>query len=190
MSRRSLPWRGALLLALLAVAVPLVLRGVGKIRRGVGADRVCAAAAEGRYAAAVELSDGVGGADPAAQRVAECRAVALLETGRREEAVSTLEEQLARRAGDDWLPLPPLTALLIEERRDRGDLQEAADLAYRAAGRYPEAYLLRFLELDLRCRLEDETAVLADARERLQRAGAAESRLRLELAARHGRREE
>ena len=181
----------ALLVVLLVVAVVLGIRAVRRVGEKAAERRVCAAAERHDWAGTLAASQRfvADGAVPPPD-VAECRCAALMETGKRAACVDLLEGLLARPATGDWLPSPLLTAVAVEARRDRGDLPGAARLAVRGTRRYPHNFVLLYLELDLRSRLEDEGQVLAEMTARLPGAGEAAPLLALRLAERRIRWEE
>ena len=182
--------RAQLLVAvvLLAVAVFFGVRGVRKVRHVRTVDAVCTAAVRGDWPAALEKPLDVSQPTPQILRAAECRCLALMESERRPECVELMED-LVTRAPEAWLPLPDLTSVLVVDRRDRGEVPQAADLAHRGALQYPEEMLLLRLEMDLRGRIEDEVAVLKEMVHRLPLAGATAPSLGLEIAARFMARE-
>ena len=184
-------WRVLLLVLLLVVGAVVGVRSTLRVSALRAAAEVCAAADRHDWPAAVAASERfvAGGAAPPLE-VAECRCAALIETGARDACVALLENLLARPATGEWLPSPLLTAVAVEARRDRGDLLGAARLATRGAQRYPHNFVLLYLELDLRSRLEDESEVLAELTARLPSAGEAAPLLALRLAERQIRREE
>ncbi|HVS02093.1 MAG TPA: alkaline phosphatase family protein [Thermoanaerobaculia bacterium] len=193
--RRPAVWRSAVLrLAVLAALLLAgVVAGIRSFERVQGyrrAEAVCAAMEEGDWARTLALAEGFSGSPVQQRRVGECRCVALLESGDRAACVATLEAQIAAGAAEAWLPSPPLAAVVVEARRDAGDVAGAAQLAHRAAVRYPDVFVLTYLELDLRTRLEDEGAVLAELRQRLPQAAEAAPLLAVHLADRLVQREE
>ncbi len=199
-SRRALLGRVALLIALGALAVVLGWRATRRVGEQRSAAAVCEAARRGDWPAALAASEERWGGGAAAADLgddpalhldgAACRCAALMESGRRSECEALLEGLLALPEAGGWLPGPPLTAVAVESLRDRGDLTTAARLAGRGAERYPESFVLAYLELTLRARLGDEGPALAEIAARLPRAGEAAPRLRLRLAERHLAREE
>ena len=184
-------WRVLVLFVLLAVAAVVGVRSARRVSELRAAAEVCAAADRHDWPAAVAASERfVGGGAAPPLDVAECRCAALMETGARDGCVALLDDLLARPATGEWLPSPLLTAVAVEARRDRGDLPGAARLAGRGARRYPQNFVLLYLELDLRTRLEDESAVLAELTARLPKAGEAAPLLALRLAERRLHRDE
>ena len=137
------PWVQVLVLVLLlATAVYLGWRGVKKVRQSSSETALCEAVTEGDLERALELGDQLAASglyDPVA---AECHCAALVETGRAEQCVELIEDLLARPDAGDWLPGPSLAPVIVERRSTRGELPGAADLAHRAALRYPDVYLL------------------------------------------------
>jgi hypothetical protein len=172
----------ALLVALLAAAALASVRAVARTSAFRRAERACAAADAGDWKACLEATTSPLEPTAAGLRAADCRCVALMQTGRRGECVALLERLLADSRADDWLPRPALTAVAVEERQARGDLVAALQLATRGVDRYATDLPLLLLEATLRLRLEEVgTALDAEAR-RLPTAGAAGPRLRAFLA--------
>ena len=187
----KLRWQLPLLIVLLVVAAIAGVRSVRRVAALRAEQEVCAAADRGDWTAALTSSERfVADGKAPSLAVAECRCAALMETGGHDACVSLLEGLLARPATGDWLPSPILTAVAVEARRDRGDLPGAALLAARGARRYPHDFVLLYLEFDLRSRLEDEGAVLAEMTLRLPSVGEAAPLLGLRLVERRIRREE
>ena len=171
-----------LLVALLAAAALASVRAVSRASAFRRAERACAAADAGEWKACLEATTGTLAPTAAGLRAADCRCVALMQTGRRGECVALLERLLADPRADDWLPRPALTAVAVEERQARGDLVGALQLATRGVDRHATDLPLLLLEATLRLRLEEAgTALDAEAR-RLPTAGPAAPRLRAFLA--------
>jgi hypothetical protein len=176
--------RLAILVVLLGVAAVTgwwSLQRLAELRR---AEAVCGAVERADWTAALAVELDLERPGAPALRAAECRALALMQAGRREETMALGEELLAGAAPADWLPSAGFVAVLAEGRRDRGELPRAAELARRGALRYPQSVLLAYLEMDLRSRLEDEATVLEEMIHRLPLAGVAAPRLRLRIAER------
>jgi hypothetical protein len=167
---RPLALRLILLAVLLAVGLFLTLRTIPRVQRYQATEELCAAAERQDWrqvlAAGTELIDD----DPAGRRAAQCRCRALLETDDPATCVELMESLLEGGAGaeegDDWLPNPTLTALVVADRERTGDLVAAAALARRGARAYPGDEVLGYQELAIRSRIEDEVTVLTE-RERL-----------------------
>ena len=173
------------LVLLLATAVFLGWRGVKKVRQSSSETALCEAVMGGDLERALELGDRLAASglyDPAA---AECHCAALVESGRAEECVQLIEDLLARPDAGDWLPGPSLAPVIVERRSSRGELPGAVDLAHRAALRYPDVFLLLYLELKLRSQLEDEEMVLGEMLQRVPSAGPAAPELLLEIVRRY-----
>jgi hypothetical protein len=173
------------LVLLLAAAAYLGWRGVKKVRQSSSETALCAAVMEGDLERALELGEQLAASglyDPAA---AECHCAALVESGRAEQCVQLIEELLARPEAGDWLPSPSLAPVIVERRSARGELPGAVDLAHRAALRYPDTFLLLYLELKLRSQLEDEETVLEEMLQRVPSAGPAAPELLLEIVRRY-----
>ena len=180
--------RLVLLLGLLAVLAVVGWRAVSRVLGFRAAEAVCAATERGDWPAALAVEVDFDAPGPSAERAAECRCLALLESDRKPECVDLMEGLLATRS--DWLPSPLPTAFVAEDRRRRGDLTGAAELAHRGALAYPESMVLLYLELDTRSALEGERPVLEEMARRLPSAGAAAPLLALRIAERFIERDE
>lgn len=177
-------WKIALLGVLVLAAVLAAVRGWRSFEHYRLADRVCQAVARGDLDSALALSRIDFTADLHSLQVAECRATALLESGRKEEMVELLDGLLEDPRTAHWLPGPIPTAMVVEARQSQGRLPEAADLAHRGALRYPDDLVLLYLEMQLRTRLEPEDLVLDEILRRLPPGGAATPVMRLRIAER------
>lgn len=173
----------ALLVALLVAVAFAVRRSSARLALYRGAERVCAATEAGDWATALEASTSDLPPTVAGLRTADCRCVALMETGRKRECVALLERELAVPEARDWLPRPLLTAVVVEARRQRGDLPGALQLATQGADRAPDSLPLLVLEGQLRLQLETPRAALREMAARLPGAGDKAMRLRFFLAA-------
>ncbi|HVS03960.1 MAG TPA: hypothetical protein VMT16_14435 [Thermoanaerobaculia bacterium] len=183
MTRR---WLSLTLLALLLLAAGVLAARAG--RRWAGyrqAEGVCQAATAGRWDEALRRSQTLPVPRVSRLRAADCRCIALMSTGRREACVELLERLLAEPATGDWLPNPLLTAVLVEDRRDRGQVARAAQLAHQGALHYPDSGPLLVLETELRLRLEEPDGVLADVERRLERGPPLAPVVRLHVARRY-----
>ena len=114
-----------------------------------------------------------------------CRCMALLATHAGEECVALLEHALEADEAGEWAPSSELSIHLIQTWREMGRSQEAAQLAQRAARRYPDDPDLFYLEIETRSGVEDEAAVLRELEARLPAGGPHAVRMRVSLANRH-----
>jgi len=185
---RPLLIRLAVLAVLVAVAVALVVRTVPRMKRYRAVEAACSAVEQGDWTTAITRSEHLVGSDPEGLRAAQCRCLALLQTGGKEACADLLNGLLDDPATGDWLPSPELTSLVVERRGDRGELGKAAELAHRGAITYPTDPLLLLQELKFRTRTEDEKSVLDEMERRLPKAGEAAPLLQLRLARRYGER--
>jgi len=156
-----------LLAALLATAAGTGVVAVRSVARQQSVADACAAASAGRFADALERSEGLAGPDPEGRAAAVCRCRALQAAGRADACAALLDGILAEPEAAGWLPPPDLAALVVQRRRDAGDAGTAADLARRAAVAHPEDPAIHRLEIVVRGRLEGEAAVLEDLERRL-----------------------
>ena len=157
--------RGALLAGLLLVLAGVAVHSNRRLESLRSEAVACDALAASDLAAAIA-------SEPTTWDGQICRALALLATGRTDDAVAAVE------AGplDEQLPPPALTRALIQARREEGQLAAASELARRAAIAWPEDAETMVLELQLRSAVEDEDEVLRELGERTD-AGSALRRL-------------
>ncbi len=188
--RRRLWLQLSILAGLLAVGAVVGIRAIRHVERLRAAQRACDAVGRQDWPAALAASEGLVGPDSAGLQAASCRCIALVESDRKGECANLLEGLIADPETGDWLPPPLLTALVAEQREQRGDLPGAAELAHQGAEAYPQSYTLLLQELILRSRTEDEGAVLQEMTHRLDRAGHAAPALRLRIAQRYSAREQ
>ena len=139
---RPLLVRLAILVVLVAVAVALVVRTVPRMKRYRAVEAACSAVEDGDWSSALARSAGLTGPDPEGLRAAQCRCLALLQTGGQEACADLLDGLIDDPGTGDWLPSPELTSLVVERRASRGELGEAAGLAHRGATTYPDDPLL------------------------------------------------
>jgi tetratricopeptide (TPR) repeat protein len=172
----------AVLLSLAAVAAYRAWERVGSFR---ASEAVCEAVDARQWGRALELGLPADPSSGAGLRAAECRCVALLQSGRGEECVSLLEELVTAPASEGWLPNPLFTAMVVEARKARGELVGAAHLARLGSERYPDHLILLHQQIFLRRQLGEEGALVADLRRLLPRSGAAQELLRLRVAELH-----
>lgn len=176
------------LVVALGVTSWIAWQRVGSYR---SAEQICALVRDGDLLRALERADGFRGGPVQEEMVAQCLCMGELALGRSEPCRERLEEILAAPKHEGWLPFPLLTAFVVDERQDDGDLEEAAALATEATRKYPSSEPLLLQELELRARLEGEAGVLEEFEERLP--GVPEevaTALRQALAARHVKRSE
>jgi tetratricopeptide (TPR) repeat protein len=173
------------LLVLVAVGVYMVWRAVHRVRKTWTEGVVCEAVSEGDLERALELGSRLAAEGLYDPSTVECHCAALVGVGQSDHCVELIEDLLARPEAGSWLPNPTLSAVIVEQRSARGDLPGAADLAHRAALRYPDTLLLLQQELKLRIQLEDEDMVLGEMIQRLPAVGSAAPGLRLEIAYRY-----
>jgi tetratricopeptide (TPR) repeat protein len=166
----------ALLAILLAVAGLVSYRSVLRVRELRRAQATCAAADRGDWKGALASSRREWASSvaytQAALRAADCRCVALVATGRRDECSASLERLLADPRTDEWLPRPPLVALLVDSRQRQGKLEAALELASRGLDRTPRDPTLLVLEASLHLQLEPAGHALDRTTERLRTTGA------------------
>lgn len=187
---RPLLVRLALLVGLVAIAIALFVRTVPRLQRYRAVDLACAAVERGDWSTALETSEDLAGTDPEGLRAAQCRCLALLQTGAAERCADLMENLIEDPRTGDWLPSPELTSLVVARREERGAPGAAAELAHRGATAYPEDALLLLQELNTRTRTEDEASVMEEMERRLPHDEPAASVLRLRLAERHLLRDE
>jgi hypothetical protein len=180
--------RTAIAAAALCVAASAGIVSTQRARGQLSAIEVCEAVRVGDLATALALSEGRTGASDTGRKVAECRCMALLSTGAGPACVELLEGLLDDPRLADWAPQPALSVHLIQTWRDAARTREAAQLARRAGGLYPDDADVFHLELETRASVEDEEAVLRELEERVAPRGDAAARMRVSLAQRHLRR--
>lgn len=165
--------QGLILLALVAIAIFVWNRSARRVDLLQASQATCEAVRKNDWAAAVDLSEGLIGTDPAALRAADCRCIGLMQTGRPLECVDFMEAVLKQDEVGRWLPLPLLTLALVERRLEKGALPQAAELAHRGAIQYPTNRILLERELALRVTIEDEELVMQEMEARLPSMGPA-----------------
>lgn len=177
---------GLVLLASLAVfATPL---GCTQNEEPELSTAVCDAVNTQRFDDAIRESEGLGRADTLSGReVAECRCIAQISTGQRERCAEELDPLLSSSDAADWTPHPLIAKLVLHRWASTGRISDAADLAERVADEMAtqgtEDFEVLQLELRLRSRTEDETALLESVEARLDVGGAQiPQRLALALA--------
>ncbi|HXT21426.1 MAG TPA: hypothetical protein VN923_11790, partial [Thermoanaerobaculia bacterium] len=176
-------WLQVALLAALALGVGLALRRTfTRLAVYRSTERVCSAVDAGDWNAALAASSNDLPPTVAGLRAADCRCVALMQTGRKAECTALLERELAAPAARDWLPRPLLVAVLVEQRRQKGDVNGALQLAIQGADRAPGFLPLLLLEGQLRLQLQSPAEALRAMDARLPSAGEGATRLRTFLA--------
>ena len=106
---RPLLVRLAILVVLVAVAAALVFRTVPRMRRFRAVEAACSAIEDGDWSSALARSAGLTGPDPEGLRAAQCRCLALLQTGGQEACAGLLDGLIDDPRTGDWLPSPELT---------------------------------------------------------------------------------
>jgi hypothetical protein len=177
--------RALLLAGLLLVAASAGTLSLRQVREQVALLDACEAADAGQWDAVLAGTEGRTGSDETGRIASECRCRALLGRGEADACAELLEDVLARPEADGWAPSPPLSAHLINTRREQGRGLEAAELARRAARLHPEDADLFYLELLTRSAVEDETLLLDELARRIPDHGVAAGRMRSTLANRH-----
>jgi hypothetical protein len=176
-------WRQVGFLAALAIAGGWALhRMSARLAVYRSTERACAAADARDWAAALAASPADLPPTVAGLRATDCRCMALIATGRRQECMALLERQLAAPQARDWLPRPSLTAVLVATRRHQGNIPGARQLATQGVDRSPAHLPLLLLEGQLRLQLEPPRDALRAMAARLPRAGEHAPRLRFFLA--------
>lgn len=186
--RRGLALRLVLLAVLSGVLLWAVDRAVEGARAAQTADAICAAVERGDWETALEIEPQPESGGESRARAAECRCLALLETGRRLECTETMESLLTERPG--WVPSPLPTAFVVESLRDAGELGRAVELVRRGTRAYPDSSVLLVLEMDLRRNVESERTILDEMASRLAEMGEARPVIALRLAERNVDRQE
>jgi hypothetical protein len=177
--------RLGVLLAALAIAAGLGVISVQHAERQAAIVEACGAAESGDWNRVLQNTEGLPLDGSAGRDLAECRCYALLATERGSECESLMEQRLADPGSDDWSPSPPLAIHLIQTHRSAGRIREAADLARRAARRYPGDADLFYLELSTRVSVEDEEGVLKELEARIDPETQQATRMRVSLATRY-----
>ena len=127
----------------------------------------CSAMVEGKWASAIELSHEFKGRPLQEERVANCRCLALLETGSGNQCVAEVEQFWTRDEHSDWLPDPAISRFVISQLWENGKRQEAASRVRQAGLEYPEAPGIAMLEFEIRTQLESEETVLREISRRV-----------------------
>ncbi|MFK7898798.1 MAG: alkaline phosphatase family protein [Myxococcota bacterium] len=132
------------------------------------ADATCEALSQERFEEALSLSTKGASAEGAGREVAECRCLAFLSTGNRSACEELLAPLLAQPEADDWVPHSVLSKLMVRFWQSKGDVENAAVLAKRAAPIHRHDLDLLQSELMLRSAIQDEADVLTSLEERLE----------------------
>lgn len=156
------------LLGLGAVLVCVLSSACGDAEQAQRARATCDALAAERFDEALSLSASGSSARGAGREIAECRCLAFLSLGDRPGCTALLSPLLREPAAADWIPHPVLTKLMLRTWQSEGEFEPAAALAERAAPTLRDDLDLLQLELMLRSRVGDETAVLAALEARLE----------------------
>jgi len=177
--------RLAILLAALAVAAGLGIISLRHADQYAAGLEACGAIENGDWKVALQSTENLALEEPAARDAAECRCIALIATDRGAECESLMDRLLSDPAAADWSPGPKLAIHLIQTRRSAGRIADAADLARRAARRFPSNADLFYLELVTRSSIEDEALVLQEMEARIDPANPEATRMRTSLATRY-----
>ena len=170
------------------LALAIVAGGVGLVSVRRASDQIavieaCEAVEQGRFARALERTEGRTGNDEVGRAAVACRCRALLATGRGAECEKLLEATIA--ASPEWAPAPDLSVHWIQTLREAGRSEAAAAFAGRAGAAHPDDPDLFYLELLTRAAFEDEDALLRELEARVASQGPAAVRMRASLANRH-----
>jgi len=177
--------RLGILLAALVVAAGLGVISVQRMERQAAIVEACGAVETGDWKRALQTTEELSLSGSTGRDVAECRCYALLAMDRGGECESLMDQLLADPSTDGWSPSPRLAIHLIQTRRSAGRIREAADLARRAARRYPSDGDLFYLELTTRVSVEDEGSVLRELEARIDPKDHEATRMRVSLATRY-----
>jgi len=174
--------RGLLLVAVLICAAGAGLVSVRSIDDQIAVLEACEAVEQRDWQTALERTEGRVGDDDAGRAAAECRSLALLATGEAEAGIALLERAVEAGRDDGWAPRPELSIHLIQTRRSQARSEAAAELAHRAARRYPDDPDLFYLELETRSGIEDDEVVSRELAARVPERGPQAVRMRVSLA--------
>jgi hypothetical protein len=177
--------RLVLLLAALAVSMGIGVISVRHTEQNAAVLDSCGAVESGDWNTALKHTEDLPLSGRTARDAAECRCIALVATDRGAECESLMDRVLADPASDGWSPNPSLAVHLIQTRRSAGHIMEAADLARRAARKFPSNGDLFYLELTTRTSVEDEALVLRELAARIDPQAAEATRMLTSLATRH-----
>jgi hypothetical protein len=177
--------RLGVLLAALAIATGLGVISVQRAEQQAAIVEACGAAETGDWKRALQNTEGLSLGGSAGRDAAECRCYALLALDREAECESLMDRLLADPNAESWSPSPSLAVHLIQTRRSAGRIREAADLARRAARRYPGNGDLFYLELTTRVSVDDEESVLRELEARIDPEAREATRMRVSLATRY-----
>jgi len=172
----------------LIAAAGVGLISARNVSRQLDVIAACDAVGGGDWGAVIAGTEGLTGDDETGRAATECRCMALLATDRGDACIDLLETTLAgitEGDDDDWAPRPELAVHLIQTWRERSRIEAAAQLARRAARRFPDDPDLFFLELETRSSVEDEQSLLRELRKRLPETGPGAVRMRVSLANRY-----
>jgi len=178
----------ALACALLGVIALPLASGCRQGELEARAQATCEAVDGERFDEALARSETGSGASGPGRRIAECRCIAFLSTGDRDGCTALLDPLLRAPEAADWVPHPVLTKLMLRSWQAAGVVEPAAALAARAAPQSRDDLDLLQLELMLRSRVEDETALLGEIEARLVDGDPSWIPQRLVLALAYGRR--
>jgi len=176
--------RLAILLAALAVSAGIGIISLRHADQYAAALEACGAIETADWNTALQSTENLVLEEPAGRDAAECRCIALIASDRGAECESLMDRLLADPAAADWSPGPKLAVHLIQTRRSASRIEEAAQLARRAARRFPSNGDLFYLELATRSSVEDEALVLQEMEARIDPANPEATRMRTSLATR------
>jgi hypothetical protein len=174
--------RWLLLAAALICAAGAGLVSVRSIDDQIAVLEACEAVEQRDWQTALARSQGRVGNDDTGRAAAECRCLALLATDDADACVELLERAVADGREDGWAPRPELSIHLIQTWRSQARSDAAAELASRAARRFPGEPDLFYLELETRSGIEDDEVVLKDLAARVPERGPQAVRMRVSLA--------
>jgi len=177
--------RLVILLAALAASAGIGIISVRHAEQNAATLDACGAVESGDWNTVLKRTENFSLGGSAARDAAECRCIALVATDRSVECESLMDRLLADSASDGWSPNPNLAVHLIQTRRSAGRIEDAADLARRAARQFPSNGDLFFLELTTRSSVEDEALVLRELEARIDPEAAEATRMLTSLATRH-----
>ncbi len=171
-----------LLAAALTCAAGAGLVSVRSIDDQIAVLEACEAVEHGDWQSALARTQGRVGNDETGRAAAECRCLALLATGEAAACIELLEQAVEAGREDGWAPRPELAIHLIQIWRSQARSDAAAELARRAARRYPDEPDLFYLELETRSGIEDDEVVMSELAARVPERGPQAVRMRVSLA--------
>jgi hypothetical protein len=178
-------WRLIFLLSALAASAGVGVISIRHADRNIAILDACGAIESGDWTTTLKRTENLPLEENFSRDAAECRCVALVATSRGDECDALMDVLLADPASENWSPNPNLAVHLIQTRRSAGRIEDAADLARRAARQFPSNGDLFFLELSTRSNIEDESRVLRELESRIDPKAPEATRMRASLATRH-----